>query len=94
MAAPQQYRRSDEVVFEVAGDRAVLLDGAGKELITLNPVGTLVWQLLDSPRDVDEIAAELQATFPDVPLARLREDVERFLSELAASELVTSDAAG
>jgi hypothetical protein len=94
MSASGRYRRSDEVVFEIAGDRAVLLDGAGKELITLNPVGTLVWQMLDSPRDAHGIAAELQATFPDVPLARLREDAERFLSELVASELVVSDAAG
>ena len=39
-----RFRRSDEVVFEVSAGRAVLLDRTGKELITLNPVGTLVWQ--------------------------------------------------
>jgi Coenzyme PQQ synthesis protein D (PqqD) len=82
------------VVFEVAGDRAVLLDAQGKELITLNPVGTLVWQMLDEPLDAGEVAAALQTAFPDVPRTLLEDDANRFLAELSASELVVDDAAG
>ena len=93
MTSPR-FRRSDQVVFEVTGDRAVLLDPTGKELITLNPVGTVVWQLLDEPRDAGEVAAALGAAFPDVPLAKLEEDADRFLAELAASDLVVGDAPG
>ncbi len=82
------------MVFEVTGDRAVLLDPSGKELITLNPVGTVVWQLLDEPRDVGEVAAALATSFPAVPVAKLEEDATRFLAELAESDLVVDDAAG
>ena len=89
-----RFRRSDQVVFEVTGDRAVLLNPSGKVLITLNPVGTVVWQLLDEPRDAGEVAAALGAAFPDVPIAKLEEDADRFLAELAASDLVVDDAAG
>ena len=81
-------------MFEVAGDRAVLLDADGKELITLNPVGTLVWQMLDEPLDAEAVAEALQASFPDVPMAKLEDDANRFLAELAASELVVDDAEG
>ena len=90
----QRFRRSADVVFEVLDDRAVLLDTTGTELITLNPVGTLVWQLLDEPRAADDLAAELQASFPNVPAERLHEDAERFLAELAAADLVVADAPG
>jgi hypothetical protein len=89
-----RFRRSDQVVFEVAGDRAVLLDATGKELITLNPVGTLVWKMLDQASDADELVSGLHEAFPDVPVAKLAEDVERFLAELTASDLVVDDAAG
>jgi Coenzyme PQQ synthesis protein D (PqqD) len=88
-----QYRRSDDVVFEVAGDRAVLLDAAGKELITLNPVGSLVWQMLGEPHDAAGVAAALHAAFPDVPKTKLEDDANAFLAELVASELVVHDAA-
>jgi Coenzyme PQQ synthesis protein D (PqqD) len=89
-----RFRRSDHVVYEVTGDRAVLLDADGRELITLNPVGTVVWQLLDEPLNAGEVATALHATFPDVPMAKLEVDANRFLAELAASELVVDDAAG
>jgi hypothetical protein len=89
-----RFQRSDEVVFEVTGDRAVLLDATGKELITLNPVGTVVWQLLDEPRSAGDVAAALHAAFPDVPMAKLEDDADRFLAELAASELVVHHADG
>ncbi len=81
-------------MFEVSGDRAVLLDVAGTELITLNPVGTIVWQALDEPRDAPAVAAHLQERFPDVHVEQLEADAAAFLDELAAAGLVVADAAG
>ena len=88
-----RFRRVDGVFFEITGDRAVLLDSSGTELITLNPVGTVVWQTLDTPRSAAEVAEQLHATFPDVPRAQLLDDAEQFLVELAEAQLVTDDAA-
>jgi hypothetical protein len=92
--ASPRFRRSDDVVFEVSGGRAVLLDQSGTELITLNPVGTLIWQALEHPSDVHTIAQQLNATFPDVPTEQLEADATSFLDELGASGLVVDDAAG
>jgi hypothetical protein len=86
-------KRADDVIFEVTGGRAVLLDGAGAELITLNPVGTLVWQALDGRRDVTTLARDLQPRFDDVDLDRLTGDIVGFVSELESLGLVI-DAAG
>jgi hypothetical protein len=86
-------KRAEDVIFEVTGGRAVLLDGTGAELITLNPVGTLVWQALDGRRDVTTLARDLHGTFDDVDLERLTGDVAGFVSELESLGLVV-DAAG
>jgi hypothetical protein len=73
----------------------VLLDAAGTELITLNPVGTLVWEALDGERDPSGLAADLHARFTDVALDELVADIDAFLAELAALGLVVGvDAPG
>ena len=64
----RRLRRSDEVVFDMAGPRAVLLDASGTELITLNPVGSLVWNELDGRRDADELGPVLHERFAGVEL--------------------------
>jgi hypothetical protein len=75
-------QRSDHVVFDLADDRALLLGADGKELITLNPVGSVVWQELDGRRDAAALAADLHERFEDVDVEVLREDITMFLTEL------------
>lgn len=66
------------------GDRAVLLDTTGTELITLNAVGSVVWNELDGDRDAAELAADLLDRFDGVGLGQLAHDITTFLDELAA----------
>jgi hypothetical protein len=76
------------VVYEVIDGQAVLLDGEGAELITLNTVGTLVWEELDGRRNVEELAGALASRFEGVSRADLARDIDAFLAELEASALV------
>ena len=72
-------RRADHVIWEVTGSRAVLLDPDGTELITLNPVGTLVWDAIDD-LPPDAIADLLLPRFEGVTreqFANRRPDVPR-----------------
>jgi Coenzyme PQQ synthesis protein D (PqqD) len=78
-------------MFEMSGDRAVLLDASGSELITLNAVGSIVWNAMDTPIDMATLAAKLGETFPDVPLDQLRADVEEFVGQLRSAGLVVVD---
>jgi hypothetical protein len=87
-------RRSPDVTFEVVDGRAILIDAAGKELITLNPVGTLVWNALDGVQDADGLAAELVSSLQGVTIEQLTQDIRTFLGELQSSELVIEADAG
>lgn len=77
----------------MAGDRAVLLDASGTELITLNAVGSMVWNELDGVRGPAELAAALHRRFTGVGLDELRDDIAAFLDELATLGLAV-DAEG
>jgi hypothetical protein len=80
-------RRADHVIWEVTGERAVLLDRDGSELITLNPVGTLVWDAADG-RPAADIVDALHPRFEGVTREQLAADVDAFLAELAELGLV------
>src|SRR6478609_8374850 len=82
------WKRSSGVVYEVVDGQAVLVDAEGAELITLNPVGTLVWQELDGRRDAARLAADLVDRFEGVTIDDFERDVTAFLSELEAAALV------
>jgi len=88
-----QFARIDGVISERSGERVVVLDGEGAALITLSPVGAIVWELL--PCDAERAVEALGEQFPDVPRAVLRDDVRAFLDELVANSLIIEiDAAG
>jgi hypothetical protein len=82
------WQRAPRVVYEVVDGQAVLVDPDGVELITLNTVGTLVWEELDGARDAADLAAVLLGRFEDVTRAQLESDITAFLSEVDAAGLV------
>ena len=85
-------QRSADAYFEVVENKAVIVDPAGTELLTLNRVGTIVWQALDGERDEGSIVEELAARFPDVPRPTLEADVRHFLDELEGANLLAPSA--
>lgn len=66
----------------------MLVDPSGTELLTLNPVGTLVWEALDGKREVDDLVDHLLPQFTDVSRQELEQDIVYFLEELGSSDLV------
>ena len=82
------WKRSPDVVYEVVDGRAVLVDPAGTELITLNHVGTLVWEGLDGRRDATDLATDLIHRFDGVSRAQLERDIVAFLAEVQTAGLV------
>ncbi|MEP6298730.1 MAG: PqqD family protein, partial [Ilumatobacter sp.] len=59
------FTRCKNVVYEVSAGRAVLMDTAGHEMITLNPVGTSVWEQLVEPRRFEDLGGALAVAHPD-----------------------------
>lgn len=82
------FARAENVVFEIVDERAVLVGADGAELITLNPVGTQVWESLVDPGDANALADRLLPVFEGVTLEQLRDDIGAFLDELRDAGLV------
>jgi len=82
------WQRSPRVVYEVVDGQAVLVDPEGVELLTLNEVGTLIWEALDGRRGPDELAADLVGRFDGVTAEAFARDIAAFLDEVEAAGLV------
>lgn len=90
-----RFARVDGVTSEWSGERIVVLDAAGETMITLSPVGALIWDQLAAPADLSHLVAQLHERFPEVDRSLLLADAERFLAELRAADLIVeTDAAG
>jgi hypothetical protein len=83
------WQRSPGVVYEVVDGQAVLVDPEGAELLTLNQVGTLVWEALDGRRGPDELATALLGRVSGVGADEFARDIADFLAEVEAAGLVS-----
>ena len=81
--------RSPRVTYEVVDAQAVLVDPGGRELLTLNEVGTVVWEAIDGTRDELELIDLVSERFTEVDRSQIERDVRAFLAELESSGLVT-----
>jgi hypothetical protein len=86
-----RYRRADGMTWDDAGDRVVILDARGSTLITLNPVGTILWHQLTEPREPDALVDHLAQAFPEVDRAQLHADVDEFFDSLVREGLVVAE---
>lgn len=65
-------RRGDRALAEQVGGETVLLDAEGDVYLRLNPSGSRLWEALESPTTVAELAAVLERGYdlePGVALA-------------------------
>ena len=81
--------RNPDVVSDTVEGKAVLVDPAGRELITLNAVGTLVWDALDGTRDAPELCRLIVERYPSMPAPQVEADVRTFLDELTTLGLLS-----
>jgi len=85
---PMSYRRTEGVLSESADGRAMLAAPDGNEVIVLNDTGTLVWGLLEDHDDPAQLAQLVHEAYPEIPLDAVTSDVQAFLAELLAADLV------
>jgi hypothetical protein len=90
-AAP---RRAAGVSYEVVEGQAVVIDPEGRELITLNEVGTQIWEQLDGERGVTELVDALLGNFEGVSREQFEADVVAYLDELRVAGILEPDSTG
>jgi predicted deacylase len=64
------------------GDELVMMSMSSGDYVGLSETGAAIWELLETPRDVDSICTELQRSF-DVSPERCRTTVDAFLLKLS-----------
>lgn len=81
----------------VATDNHVSSDLAGEEVILnlsngvyygLNPVGSQIWTLIQTPQSMGDVCDALQETYDDVDPEVLARDVHALLTDLHDAELI------
>jgi hypothetical protein len=82
------YRQADRVLADVLDGKAVLVNPAGTELFTLNPVGSVVWAALEGGADLDALVAAVVAACAPVDEHVVRPDVAKFVDELSGLGLI------
>jgi hypothetical protein len=84
----KRFRTAEHVVATQQADTTILLDVRGGKYYTLNEVGGRIWSLLTEGATVSWVAQRLASEF-EVPPEKLSADVERFVTLLDRSRLIT-----
>lgn len=87
--AETTLRRTERAVHGDLPEETVLLDVDAGTAVRLNPAGAWIWEQLEQPRRVDELASGLAAHF-EIDEARAFGDVVAFAREMARRELLAA----
>ena len=75
------------VLREEFDDWAVLFNPDNADAVGINPVGVVIWKLLDGEHTLDEIVAEIHIRFSEVS-ERAPDEVSTFVGRLAEQGFV------
>ena len=79
--------RNPSVLWRELDGEAILLDPQAGCSYNLNPVGTLIWKLLDGQHDTKSIVAAICEAY-EVEPEQAERDVQRLLDDLLTNKLV------
>jgi hypothetical protein len=88
-----RYSRASDLAETRVGSSYLLLHTGSWNYFEFDPVGSAIWTLLDSPRSLDELVADLTRTFAVDP-DRCAAETETFLTGLVGEGLVIVEEAG
>jgi hypothetical protein len=80
-------RVSENVRTTTNQDGAVLMDIQGGSMLTLNPIGSIIWQQLSDGRSPEQIAERLASEF-GIAREQVLADVNEFVEQLQAQHLI------
>lgn len=86
-------RRVPGLTVRTVDGRPFIGDDANGAIFALDGIGGAIWALLEAPISQAEVSSVLEDSFPAVPTAVIRADVETFVHDLWARRLVTDQLA-
>ena len=85
----QSFTPSPDAVENRVGTETVILHLGNSSFYGLDPVGTIIWEMLKSGSPVPDIRDALVARFSVEP-ARIEDDMRTFLADLLAQDIVVA----
>lgn len=83
-------RKQGDWLSAKVGDELVMMSAEKGNYIGLSEVGARIWELIETPQDLDAVCAQLQNEYEVVPEV-CRAEVETFLNELLKHGAVAFD---
>ena len=83
-----KIERSQNVAQRLFEEQMLVINPKDSLLHRFNEVGTFIWQILDTPKTVEEICAAVKEHFEGVDDEQAFEDVTRFIIKLNEAKLV------
>ena len=84
-----KIERVKNVAQRLFEERMLVITPKDSLLHRFNEVGTFIWQILDTPKTVEEIYKKVKEHFEDADDEQVFEDVTDFLSKMEEKKLVT-----
>ncbi|MGB8214216.1 MAG: PqqD family protein [Anaerolineales bacterium] len=85
-----RFLRNPDVALreEDPDEGALLFNPDTNQVKVINATGWFIWQQCGVARTLDEIVAEVQKGFDEVPSGQVTQDVHRFVDEMVASGFI------
>ncbi len=83
-------RKQGDWLAAKVGDELVMMSAEQGNYIGLSDVGSRIWELIETPRNIDDVCAQLLNEF-DVTPEICRAEVETFLNELVKHGAIALD---
>jgi hypothetical protein len=90
IGAETKLRRTERAVHGELPEETVLLDVDGGTAVRLNPTGAWIWEQLEQPRLVDDLAGGLADRFA-IDKSRALGDVVAFAREMERRQLLSAN---
>ncbi len=84
----QIFVRKSDLTSAPMGEELVMMDVDKGKYLGLNPVAAIIWSKLDKPTTVAELVKLLCEEY-DVDAVRCQQDVEAFIQQLLAHDLLS-----
>jgi len=84
-------RKQGDWLAAKVGDELVMMSAEKGNYIGLSEVGARIWELIETPQELDALCTQLQNEYDDVTPEVCRVEVETFLNELVKHGAIAFD---
>lgn len=85
------YRQRPATMARPIGDRLYLADAEGRAIHRLDPLATVIWEVLEDATSAQDLEGMLFDAFPDTGRDRIAADLRRILDRFAQAGLIEAD---